>query len=212
MDIVNGNKDAFHIFDRTVVEPIDAQDNGVIPERACPYLSLSTAIGFFNPNWDDLIGKSERDKKVAEDLAFIKAVDAASPILDKGLNRAISTAHAKAEVDEAISNSDGKIMILNRFAPWNEWLCGSNNAKAQSILYVIFPSDRGGFNIQCAPVAAGSFVTRKSFPEIWRGRTAEELAKLTGISELTFCHAGGFLCNATTLEAAIKVARMAIDA
>ena len=44
-----------------------------------------------------------------------------------------------------------------------------------------------------------------SFPKDWRGKTGEELEDISGISGLTFCHNGGFLCTANSLNAAWDV-------
>lgn len=192
------------MFDEWFVQPIDAQDNGQkAPASDIPVFTLSNGISLFNPNWDEAVD---------EDYAFSRAMDAATVFFLGAIESIKSKLRAKEFVEESIENADGAIVILPRFAPWQEWLFKSKSSKAAEALYVVFPSARGDWTIQAVPAAAGSFDQRKGFPEEWRGATADELATLTGVSGFMFCHKAGFLCACATKEDALKVAKLAVEA
>lgn len=79
-------------------------------------------------------------------------------------------------------------------------------------MFVVFPSNRGGFNFQCVPDALGSLGQRKSVPEVWKGLSGEELQRVTGVETATFCHAAGFIGAAEKFEDTIKLAKIAVEA
>ena len=97
-----------------------------------------------------------------------------------------------------------KILYLERALPWKHAI------KDFDCLFVIYPSNRGGYNVQAVPQKEDKYTLRVPFPEIWRGKTEEELSVITGIKGLTFCHASGFLCAVETLEEAYEVAELAM--
>lgn len=110
-------------FDESFVQAIDDADNG---GQINP---MTTAISAFAPNWDD----TNQDM----DAAFFKAVDFAKDVLQRDFARLNSAERAKKEVSTALENSDGNIVILDRFIPWQDVLIPST-AK-----FVVFPSLRG---------------------------------------------------------------------
>ena len=83
--------------------------------------------------------------------------------------------------------------------------------KAKDILFVVFPSNRGGYNVYAVPKEAGSFENRKSFPKEWAGLRDEKLQKITGVNSAAFCHIACFICTAKTKDDAIKLANLAIE-
>ena len=194
--------EVFEMIDCDLIQGIDAVDNGVMPgvDYTAKVLSVSNVISGFNPRWDD---------RTDPDEAFLKAVEFASTNFENIFADANSKAKAKGIVEEAIKKSEGNIMILDRFVPWQEGIFDSDNPKAQHINYVIFPSNRGGYNWQCVPLSPGSFAQRKPVPSEWKGLNGTELQKVTGISSATFCHPAGFIGGADTLAGAIALAWLA---
>ena len=77
-------------------------------------------------------------------------------------------------------------------------------------LYVVYPSTRGGYNAQAVPKAFDTQECKRPFPADWRGARAE-LAELTGIAGLDFCHIHGYLLGAENKEAAIEACCKSID-
>lgn len=192
----------WQLIDRDIIQGIDAIDNGKMPKSdiGCKLMTISGAISGFNPNWD-----STQDS----DEAFLKAVEFASVILDNALAKVVGKAKAEAIVKEAIDRTEGPVMVLNRFVPWQEFIFVSENPKAHEILFVVFPSNRGGYNWQCVPASLGSFAQRHSVPKEWRGLNGKALQDVTGVKTATFCHNAGFIGGAETLEDAIRLAQIA---
>ena len=207
MQLLSDNENAelvFDLFDKSFVTGIDAIDNGQV-ERTddVQVMTVSGVISAFNPNWDE---------KANADDSFMKAVEFAELIFDNALNSAISKAKAKTGVESAIEASANGIMSLDEFMPWQEYLFNSTNEKADGILYVVFPSNRGGYNVNAVPDAPGSFVQRKSLPESWAGLNGSQLSEVCGIEGATFCHPARFICGAATFEDAMKLAKKAVEA
>ncbi len=193
------------LIDRDLIQGVDATDNGTMPKvaYAATNMSFSGVISSFNPTWD-----SNEDS----DEAFMRAVSYAEAVFDNVLANAISKAKAQKIVDEAIETSEGGIMVLNQFTPWQDFIFSSVNPKAEDILFVVFPSNRGGYNWQCVPDKLGSFGQRKSVPSEWKGLNGSELQNITGVSTASFCHPAGFIGGAATLEDAIALANIAVNA
>lgn len=198
------------LVDRDLIQGVDAVDNGAMPkpetESTGPIvrnMSFSAIISGFNPTWD-----------CAEepDEAFIKAVEFAETVFENTLKNATAKAKAQKIVEEAIEKSQEHIMVLEQFVPWQEVIFSSENAKASEVQFVVFPSNRGGFNWQCVPDALGSFGQRKTVPSEWRGLSGENLQKVTGVPTANFCHSAGFLGSAETFEGAYALAKLAVEA
>lgn len=177
----------WEIIDKKLVQPVDADDNGVLPTLDYPIqnLSFSNIISGFNPKWDKL------DEN--QNQAFMKAVEFAKIVFENALENAISQAKAYFVVKEALEKSENNIMILNEHLPWKEAIFELNTQKANDLLFVVYPSNRGGYNWQCVPDSLGSFGQRKSVPTEWRGLCGQELQEITGISTARFCHPSGFI-------------------
>lgn len=176
-------------FDEEFVQPIDLSDN------TGEYNGLSLIISDFNPLWND---------KLSTDEKFGEALDFAQTILKNRLQKIISERKARKEVMRIMENQEGPVLVMEQFYPWKDVVCASDK------IYVIFPSARGGYMIQAVPQSAETTTPKKAFPEEWRGKTQDELIKITGIGTFTFCHASGFICAADTIEDAKRIAQLAV--
>ena len=195
----------WNLIDRDLIQGIDAGDNGAMPKTDYPAqaMSFSAVISGFNPNWD-----SNEDP----DEAFAKAVELAEVVFDNTLASTIAKAKAEQIVEEAIEKAEEHIMVLNQFVPWQEYIFSSTSPKADEIQFVVFPSNRGGYNWQCVPDGLGSFGQRKSVPEEWKGLRDDDIQKVTGIDTATFCHPAGFIGGAETFADAYALAKKAVEA
>lgn len=176
-------------FDENFVMGLDLSDN------TGSFNPVSEAIGDFNPTWID---------NADPDECFWKAVAVAKAILTEKFKQIKANREAYYIVLEQVKACDGPILQLKECIPWKAAV------KNTDILYVIYESNRGGYNIQCVR-KDGEEDEKKRFPEAWRGKSAEELARITGIQGLRFCHNSGFLCAAETIEDAWKVAQLAVE-
>ena len=205
MGCPNEQQDAvLNWVDRDLIQGIDAVDNGKMPqaEYPCQPMTISKVIGDLNPTWDS---------ETSTDAGFLKACDIARIALDNAIKQAISKARAQEIVESAIERSQDHIMVLEKFAPWQEYIFASESGKAKEIWIVVFPSNRGGYNFQVVPDSLGSFGQRKAVPNSWKGLSGEALQKETGVTDATFCHPAGFIGGAQTLDGALDLARKAVN-
>ena len=190
------------MIDKNLIQCIDAGDNGQIPDINVDYrlVQVASIISEFNPNWDE---------DIDPDVKFEEAVKLAETVFDNSMKSSISKMRAKSKVDMAINDSKDGIMTLEKFLPWKEFLLESDSSKAKLINFVIFPSNRGGYNIYTVPEKLGSFTSRKLFPKEWAGLKDKELQKVTTVETARFCHNKCFICAVDTKEDALKLAKIA---
>ncbi len=140
------------------------------------------------------------------DEAFWETVDFAKEILDRRIKQIRAERDAYDIVCQRVDQCQNGILYLEHMIPWKDAL----REHDKDIYYVIYPSMRGGYNIQAIPDRNDKNVLKYPFPQRWRGASPKELQDITGIHDLTFCHMSGFLSAAETLEGAYSVARLAM--
>lgn len=175
-------------LDEKWIQPMDLHDN-----TGCGN-DIADLIDGFNPGWD-----SDRHP----DDCFEEAVAFASVILQHKLEGIFRIQRARAMVTQALERAQGGIVILERFAPWKMVLVDSDAE------FVVYPSQRGGFNAQAVPDSQDTSVLKCPFPQEWAGLEPEALRELSGIPNLRFCHNNRFLIGADTLEDAIAACKAA---
>ena len=176
-------------FDEEFIQPLDLSDN-----TGCRQ-PLATLISEFNPTW--------KEKEVSVDERFFEAVAVAKKILENRFKLIKDNAQACEIVKEEMKGQSGPLFILDKDVPWKDAVQNTE------ILYVVYESNRGGYNIQVVEDEEKNM--KKPFPEEWRGQPAEALQQLTGVESFRFCHNSGFLAAADTKEDAIKLAWIAIN-
>lgn len=179
-------------FDEDFVQPIDRSDNTGEENM------ISLIISDKHPTWQE-------DSRQMEE-AFWESVSLAQGILERRLKQITADRAAYETVSQKASQCQDGILYLARMMPWKKAL--ENHKK--EVLYVIYPSVRGGYNIQAVPKGEDKNCLKHPFPENWRGASPKELQDMTGIRDFTFCHLSGFLSAAKTLEGAYRIARLAL--
>lgn len=174
-------------FDTSFVAPLDENDNNGT------HHALAAAFAAMNPTW-------ENDDRAASDAAFFEAVAIAKTMLSAAIAHLNAAYKADAAVQEALQTMRHQIVVLPQYMPWEKVLIPTE-AKL-----VIFPSARGGYNLQGVPPQVGSRDVKVFAPMAWRGLEGEALAEASGIQGLRFCHKSGFLAAADTMEAAKNAA------
>jgi len=176
-------------FDHSIVQPLDYTDN--TGEKNL----LSSMISSYNPTWDDTVNSDDH---------FKEALHCAVKYIQNKIKSYQSKERAKAIVEKALdSMEENGIVVLPKFAPWSDTLIPT---KAQ---LVIFPSQRGGYNLQVISKSFQNREPRVNLPERWAGQKEEVLRN--EIPELNFCHANRFLAGFDTLEGAQNGAMIAIE-
>ena len=75
---------------------------------------------------------------------------------------------------------------------------------------MVFPEKSGKkWRIQAVAAKEGSFELRRGLKEEWRGiKDMEKLVAVSGIADIDFVHANGFIGGAVSHESAIKMGEM----
>lgn len=188
--------DVFIAFDKDFVEGIDADDNGIFPKIESTYKvrTLSEVFKLFNPSYKANQNETEQ---------FMKAVEFAKIILEEELNNIIGKIIAKTKVLELLKEANNNTLYLSEYMPYEQTLLQEESGN--DILFVVFPSNRGGYCIKTVPKSQEDHTKRKDFPESWAGLAEEELVKTSGIKGIKFCHQTRFLVSCDTLETAKKI-------
>lgn len=189
-------EEVFTTFDKELIEAIDAIDNGIFPEITAPYKvkTISDVIKVFNPSY----GCSQD-----ENTQFLKAVAFASTIIEETLYGIIGKVKAKEIVLEKIKNCTTPVLELEEYLPYEETVL--KNPEGEQLLFVLYPSNRGGYGIKTIKNSAEDKTDRMSFPEEWAGLEGEELERKTGIKGTYFCHMNRFLLTCDSKETAYLV-------
>ena len=193
---VSDIEEVFTMFDKDLVEAIDADDNGVFPKIDAPYKvkTLSEVFKLFNPGY-----KSGQD----ETIQFYMAVMVAKTIIEQELSNVIGKVIAKSQVLEKLKTATNHTLFLDEYMPYEQTILSLESAN--DIYFVVYPSNRGGYGIKTIPISQEDHTKRKEFPESWAGLDNEELEKVSGIKGLRFCHLTRFLVTCDTEEAVHKV-------
>jgi len=191
--------------DQMLVRGIDASDcgiSGAVEAGQSP--TISQCISWMNPPASASVTEVR--------MAFDKALVVGRHVLHGVLIAAEAWCDARQVVMEAetAAESSAIVVLPDEHVPWSEHIF--DRADAADLLYVVFPSTRGGYMLQQVPVKANSFDGRKPLPEAWAGLRGDELVAVTGVADATFTHAGRFCGGAESLEGTLALADLAVRA
>lgn len=159
------------------------------------YNDVAALVAAMNPNWDEDLDPDE---------CFERAVEWASVALARRIRSADAKRHARDEV-AAIAGAQGPpVLVLDEYRPFYDVTVGSD------FLYAVYPSHRGGWNVQAIPADLVKKEPVRPLPEAWRGKRGEELAAMTGVPSFSFCHASGFLAACGNRDDALAIAQLAL--
>ena len=185
-------------IDKDLVEAIDADDNGFFPKIEAIYKvkTLSNIIKLFNPSYDSDEIESEQ---------FEKAVNLAKSIFKEEVLYINGKVHAEQIIKDILDNitEEDKYIVLDKFLPYEETIL--NDERAKNLLFVAFPSNRGGYAIKTISKSTEDHTSRCPFPEEWAGLEKEELVKVSGINGITFCHSGRFIVSCENIDSVYKI-------
>ena len=184
-------------IDKDLVEYIDADDNGQFPKIESPYKvkTLPGIIKLFNPSYDS--GEDESEQ-------FVAACEVAKAIFKEEILYINGKVIAEEELKEELKDlTDERYIILDKFLPYEDTILGDK--KYSKLLFVAYPSNRGGYAIKVIPKSTEDKTARQNFPEEWAGLEGEELELISGIDGLIFCHAARFIVSCKDIDAVYKV-------
>ena len=187
------------------------------PDRPGEALTISHIVRGLNPRYD------EPASPAARDALFAKAVEMAEGVLRREILYVAAALMAETEVLAARTRNGGRTLVLPKFLPWQD--CLAARPDQADLLYVVFPSERGGFCIQQVPQAPKSMKGRRPLPAAWAGKRGDELAALVNAasaeiwpegnlrvtaSPSLFCDPRQFIGGAATEEEAFLLAELAL--
>lgn len=175
--------------DEELVQPIDLTDNTGEPNP------ITRCVQDFNPQ--AAASLSDFDEP------FREAVTWACGVLGRRVSAYTYSRSGTEYLHTRMEEGDGRTLVLDHVVPWKQEVVGSGYS------FVVYPSLRGGYNVQGVPISLDDPELVRPFPEGWRGADADTLARLTGVGSLSFCHPSGFLCAVGSLEDALRVSDLA---
>jgi uncharacterized UPF0160 family protein len=202
-EVCGGDERVADLVDKKMVQPIDAADNGYnmykeTKKGLSPYL-LDNAFKALTPTWRD---------EESVDETFEKLL----PLAQEILKREIKKAQYFFEDTELVKQSykdaeDKRIIVLEHPMAWKSVI-----SRKKEPLYLIHPNQiTGEWIVACVRKTPRSHENRKLLPQKWGGKRGEELERITGVKDVESCHNKRFIATAWTREAAIKLAKLAVE-
>lgn len=204
MEVPANDIEAIHTkFDSKFVLPIDLLDNGAIePSVAGPLsiLTLPALLGSLKPVFDDL-------SPTADDDAFLAALPIARRFVEAQIQNLAAKFRAQSIVMDAIEKAGSSaILELPMGMPYRSAL---DQAEADNLLFVINP--RGDdWTLNGIKLSSDTFDQRADLPAAWAGLTDAALEGASGVKGAKFCHNARFIAVASTREAIVKMAEIAV--
>ncbi|MFZ2484771.1 MAG: MYG1 family protein [Minisyncoccia bacterium] len=202
-ELAGGEREA-ELIDRKLVQPIDAQDNGVsIAEYKFQDVRDYT-IGDF------LYSFIESREQNHLNTVFTKMVSIAKDLLTREISLAKKDIINEDKILTLYNDTEDKriVILSEELINWKEVL-----GKTEEVIYAIHPRPDGHWSLGCVPDMSKPYgVNRKSLPSEWASKRDEELQKITGVEDALFAHGKRFMASAKTKEGAIKLAKLALNA
>ena len=206
-----GSKEVADRIDQKIVQPIDANDNGIDISRPLfkDIHSYSVYPIFLSesPTW------KEDNKDI--DKIFNKQVGKAIILLKREIKIANDDLEGEKIIIEAYKKSEDKrIVSVDINLP--RYLIQGVLSRFPEPLYIIYPSFRSsivvGWKTEAIKKYPETMESRKLFPENWRGlmESSGKLKEVTGVPDAQFCHQSGFFLTVGSKEGAIKLAEKAL--
>jgi uncharacterized UPF0160 family protein len=191
-------------FDAKFVLPIDLLDNGAMePSVAGPLsiLTLPSLLGSLKPVFDD-------PSPTADDDAFVTAMPVAGAFVEAMIRNFAAKARARALVETAIATAGtSAILELPMGMPYRSAL---DAAGADHMLFVVTP--RGGdWTLGGIKLSNDTFDQRADLPAAWAGLTDQALEDASGVKGAKFCHNGRFIAVASSRDAIMAMAQIAVN-
>ncbi|MDM9628325.1 MYG1 family protein [Rhizobium sp. S152] len=188
-------------FDASFVLPIDLTDNGALsPSGPLAGLTLPSLLETLKPNFDD-------NEPGADDRAFHAALAIARTFAEAKIGKSAAKLRAETIVEQAIVETGaGRVLELPMGMPFRPAIVKSG---ADHLLFVVHPRDKDWCLTGIRREEEG-FALRADLPKSWAGLSNGELESVCGVKGASFCHNGRFIAAATTREAALAMADIAV--
>lgn len=188
-------------FDAGFVLPVDLVDNGALsPSGPLGDLTLPVLLETLKPDFDD--ADPEADTK-----AFQGALAVARAFVEAAIGRSAAKLRAEGIVRQAIEKAgQSRVLELPMGMPFRPAIV---KAGADHLLFVVHPREKD-WCLTTIRRGDDGFAVRADLPAAWAGLTNGELEAACGVAGASFCHNGRFVAAATTREAALAMAELAV--
>jgi len=204
-EVSDNNCDVWSDINISLVQPIDAGDNGVdiclLNEYGVKPVIVQNILHWLTCSQD-------------EDASFTTAFLWARTILKNLLSEKIRAHNAIAAIVEEfdqVESGTPLVVFEGNYGRQLIWQALMPKDEAKDLLYAVYPGGEDSWNIVAMRSRLDSFESRKALPKSWRGLEANELQQVSGVRDAIFCHRSGFLAAAKTKEGAIALAKAAIE-
>ena len=206
MSVPDADLAAVHAaFDAEFVLPIDLMDNGAMnPSVAGPLsgLTLPVLLESLKPVFDDR-------SPDADDTAFHAALQVARSFVEADIRNRAAQRRAGAIVEAAIKAAgQDRVLELPVGAPFRKTV---ERLGADHLLFVVHPRDTD-WSLTTIRKGSATFDNRADLPADWAGLTGADLEEASGVQGAKFCHNGRFIAVADSRDAALELARIAVQA
>ncbi len=193
--------------DESLVQYIDLVDNGnrdVAPGN----FGISALLGSLNATWLEERGADQASRDERRLGRFLDAVGIACAFLDAITRRALGRPLAATIVRASERRLGGRLLQLPEGGiPWKPTVV----VEMSEVLLVTYPSGPGGPHlVQTVPIDANATASRHDLPCEWAGLGGDELARVSGVADATFCHPNRFIAGAKSVHGALRLAQLAL--
>ncbi|MDH4442203.1 MAG: MYG1 family protein [Rhizobium sp.] len=192
-------------FDSKFVLPVDLMDNGALSPAsagALAGLTLPSLLETLKPVFDD------RDPD-SEDRSFHAALAIARALVEAGIAQRAAKCRAEALVIDAIgATGERRVLELPMGMPFRPAVVKTG---ADHLLFVVHPRDKD-WCITGIRRADEGFELRADLPAAWAGLSNGDLEAVCGVKGASFCHNGRFIAAASSREAILAMADLAVEA
>jgi uncharacterized UPF0160 family protein len=195
--------------DSALVRYIDLVDNGDA-ELAPGVFGLSSQLSLLNTTWFE---EKSLDPAAVEKLQLERFREAMA-LVDRSLRRFILRSIGQLLAADTVRRAerlfDGRVLHLaDGGMPWTRVVVD----EMPDVLFVVYPeSGRPQYQIRTVPASHGSFDSRADLPAAWAGLRDEQLAAECGVPDAVFCHLNLFIGGAKSLQGALRMAELALEA
>ncbi len=206
---ISGSQEVAERIDRTLIQSIDAPDNGmdvVVPkfQGAFPF-TIGSVVDTFRATWKE---DGDWDSRFAECVKWAKSLLERYIKIEKDIiegERIVLKAYQEAQ--------DKRLVVIDGAYDLGRELVTSVLSRYPDTLYsVLYRSDHDNWQLVAIRKNNDTFESRKPLPEAWRAKSASELETITGVKGFIFCHRSGFMCVAETKEGILQLAKAALNA
>ncbi len=186
----------FHLLASTLVDGVDAHDNGVDPQLP-GVTTFSHIIANFAPI--EYGATSEE-----QNICFHEALQFVIGHLDRLIRRYRYTQSMREIVSEAMKNQND-LLVFEQALPWLDTFfeLGGTTHKAK---FIIMPAGNHWKLRGIPPSLQQKMQVRIPLPLEWAGLQNEELVRISGIKGAIFCHKARFISVWKSKEDAIQAA------